>query len=91
MFGVGSTWGHEERVAGASTSTNVPPPPMYGLRKDHKVVLPGEEQNGPDVRPICGAKEAPNSKFSHLLSMLINHYADVLNMRMIANLVKKCV
>ena len=76
MFGVGSTWGHEERVAGASTSSNVPPPPKYGLRKDHKVVPPGEEQNGPDVRPICGAKEAPNSKFSHFLSMLINHYAD---------------
>jgi hypothetical protein len=24
MFKVGSTWGHEDRIAGASTSTNIP-------------------------------------------------------------------
>ena len=76
MFRVGSTWGHEERIAGASTSSNVPPPPKYGVRKDHKTVQAGREQYGPAVRPICGANEAPNSKFSHFLSMLINNYGD---------------
>ena len=33
MFCVGSTWGHQGRVARASTATNVPPAPLYGLRK----------------------------------------------------------
>ena len=31
MFKVGSTHGQEERVRGATTSTNTPAPPMYGL------------------------------------------------------------
>ena len=72
MFCVGSTWGHEDRIAGASTSTNIPPPPKYGLRKDHKPVQPGEEHVGPPVRPVAGATEAPNSRFSHFLSMIVN-------------------
>ena len=76
MFRVGATWGHEDRIAGATTSTNVPPPGKYGLRKDHKTVQPGQEKFGPDVRPVCGADEAPNSRFSHFISKMINHYAD---------------
>ena len=31
---------------------------------------------GPSVRPVCGAREAPNSRFGHFLSILINNYAD---------------
>ena len=65
MFNVGVNWGHEERVTGASTSTNVPPPPKYALRKDHKPVRMGQKQNGPDVRPVAGAIEAPNSRFEY--------------------------
>ena len=60
MFRVGANFGQEDRIAGASTSTNVPPPPKYGLRKNHKTVIPGREQYGPSVRPVCGAREAPN-------------------------------
>ena len=45
-------------------------PSKYGLRKDHK--------DGHPVRPVCGATEAPNSRFGHFLSMIINHYADSL-------------
>ena len=89
MFGVGSTWGHEDRIAGASTSSNVPPPPKYGVRKDHKTVPYGMEHVGPDVRPICGAKEAPNSRLSHFLSKLINNYADCAAHNS-AILVKRC-
>ena len=63
MFEVGAAWGHEDRVTGASISTNVPPPSKYGLRKDHK--------DGHPVRPVCGATEAPNSRFGHLLSMIV--------------------
>jgi hypothetical protein len=50
MFDVGTTWGQEDRVTGVSTSTNVPPPSNYGVRKDHKDPHP--------VRPVCGATEA---------------------------------
>ena len=76
MFRVGSNWNHESRVSGASTSTNVPPPPLYGLRKDHKNVAAGQESKGPPVRPVAGAKVAPNSRFGHFLSILLNNYAD---------------
>ena len=76
MFQVGATWGHEDRVAGASTSTNVPPPAKYCQRKDHKPVAVGQEHIGPQVRPICGANEAPNSRFSHFLSKMVCNYAD---------------
>ena len=75
MFRDGVTWGHEERIAGASTSSNVPPPAKYGLRKDHKAVVPGQEKVGPPLRDIVGATEAPNSRFGHFMSMLINDYA----------------
>ena len=68
MFCVGATWGHEDRVAGASTFTNVPPPVKYWLRKDHKHVEEGLEHVGPPVRPICGVEEAPHSRFGHMLS-----------------------
>ena len=75
MFRVGATWGHEDRIAGASTSTNVPPPVKYGLRKDHKHIPRNQEAIGPPIRPICGASEAPNSRFSHFLSMMVCHFA----------------
>ena len=74
MFKVGSTHGHEDRVAGATTSTNTPAPPMYGLRKDHK---PHDDKEiGPPVRPVCGASDSPNSRLSNFLSRIINDYAD---------------
>jgi hypothetical protein len=38
MFSVGATFGQEDRIAHASTATNVPAPPLYGLRKTHKPV-----------------------------------------------------
>ena len=74
MFKVGSTYGHEDRVAGATTSTNTPAPPMYGLRKDHK---PHDNKEiGPPVRPVCGASDSPNSRLSNFLSRIINDFAD---------------
>ena len=74
MFKVGSSHGHEDRVTGATISTNTPAPPMYGLRKDHKQ---HEDKNaGPPVRPVCGASESPNSRLSNFLSRIINDFAD---------------
>ena len=81
IFQVGTTLGQDNknRVTGATISTNTPPPPLYGLRKDHK--LPTDEIKGPPVRPVCGANEAPNSRLSHFLSQIINDYADFQNIK----------
>ena len=79
MFSVGAAHGQKKRIAHASTATNVPPPPKYPLRKDHKVLLPGQEITGPDVRAVCGASEAPNSRLGHFLSMIVNAFSDDAN------------
>ena len=76
MFSVGITWGQPERISGASTSSNIPPPAKYCLRKDHKNIQQGQERFGHPTRPVVGATEAPNSRFGHFLSMMINNYAD---------------
>ena len=75
MFQVGKTNEHEGRVMAATISTNTPPPPMYGLRKDHKTAQ--NDTEGPPVRPVCGASEAPNSRLSNFLSRIINDYCNV--------------
>ena len=46
------------------------------MRKDHKDLQPGLESVGHPVRPVCGAREAPNSRFSHFLGIVVCHYAD---------------
>ncbi|MCP3849452.1 MAG: hypothetical protein GY694_04320, partial [Gammaproteobacteria bacterium] len=74
MFKVGSSHRHEDRITGATMSTNIPAPPMYGLRKDHKNYT--DEKEGPPVRPVCGATEAPNSRLSSFLSRIVNDYTD---------------
>ena len=79
IFKVGAAVGHEERVTGATMSTNIPPPPLYGLRKDHKSTA--DEKKGPPVRPVCGANQAPNSRLSHFLIKIINDYADSVNIQ----------
>ena len=67
MFCVGASWGHQKRVTNATTSTNVPPPPLYGLRKDHNT-------KPHPVRPVCSANQAPNSWLGHFLCNVINDY-----------------
>ena len=74
MFRVGEEHDHEDRVTGATMSTNVQPPPLYGLRKDHKDTP--DKEKGPPVRPVCGANSSPNSRLSHFISKIINDYAD---------------
>ena len=78
MFRVGVTHNHQIRVAGATKSTNTPAPPLYDLRKDHKEAK--NEIEGPPVRPVCGATQAPNSRLSNFLSRIVNDYADSGNM-----------
>ena len=61
----------------ASTSTDILPPVLYGLRKTHKTVE--NPTIGPKVRPVCAANIAPNSRLSHFLSMIINDFMDAEN------------
>ena len=52
---------------------------MYPLHKDHKVPVPGQEVKGPEARAVCGAREAPNSRLGHFLSMILNDFSDDAN------------
>ena len=63
MFNVGATWGQPERISGASTASNIPPPAKYCLHKDHKPLQVGQERLGHPTRPVVGATDAPNSRF----------------------------
>ena len=77
MWSVGiENEGQVKRIGIASTSTNVPAPTLGGLRKDHKPVPAGQEAAGPPLRPVCDAREAPNSRISNFLSRVINNYSD---------------
>ena len=59
----------EQRIKENMTaSEGCDPPPMYALRKDHKIC---DNQEGPPTRPVCGATTAYNGKLSHLISMIL--------------------
>ena len=57
-------------------STNVPPPIVYGLRKDHKDVREEQKSTEPPVRPVCNAREAHTSGLINFLCRAINNIAD---------------
>ena len=60
-----------QRVAWNYQATNTMVPPLYGLRKDHKAIPPGDESKGPPQRPVCGAVVSCNYRISHFLSSII--------------------
>ena len=78
MFNVGTAYNNsnQDRISQASKSSNVPPPPLRIMRKDHKPVPPGQEDKGPPGRPVCAASSAPNSRFGHFVSMILTNYLD---------------
>ena len=69
----------DDRITNNFQSINNMIPPIYGLRKDHKVF--DDAIKGPPMRPVCGAVVASNYRISHFLSMilrpLIKESADV--------------
>ena len=48
---------------------NSPYAPLYTLRKDHKQY--DNENDGPPVRPVCGADSTYNYKLSHLMTKVL--------------------
>ena len=71
MLGINSMESAGERVCKAVVAHGVKIPPFYGMRKDHKVVPTGEEDKGPRVRPVCGAKDCVTRRLSYLLCLLL--------------------
>ena len=72
ILAIGSTVYQSERVRNGMTSHYSPTPPIYGLRKDHKVLQEDRIVEGPPVRPVCGVNAAANSKLSYLLSTILS-------------------
>eukprot|EP00794_Sanderia_malayensis_P013422 gene13422-14801_t len=58
------------RIKNNMISSNSDAPPLYGLRKDHKVPL--DPERGPPSRPVCGANASANYRLSHLLSLVLS-------------------
>ena len=59
----------DDRMTNNFQSTNNMIPPIYGLRKDHKMFE--DASKGPPTRPVCGAVIASNYRISHFLSMIL--------------------
>ena len=71
MLGINSTESAGDRVCKAVVAHGVKVPPFYGMRKDHKEVPAGEEDRGPRVRPVCGAKDCVTRRLSYLMCLLL--------------------
>ena len=65
-----SEHGHQRVKENMLSAEQTDPPPLYGLRKDHKE-CEDPVIEGPPTRPVCGATAAHNSKLSHLLSLIL--------------------
>ena len=70
LLNMGGGIGHGSRINGNVTRHYSRAAPLYGLRKDHKVLEPGQE---PPLRPVCGAITGPNASFSSLLAEFISY------------------
>ena len=67
---------HGERVGAARRTRCCMAPPLYGLPKDHKPLVPGEEHLGPPLRPVCGCTESINKSLSQLLTEILTTLGD---------------
>ena len=65
-----------ERLRKAVVAHHVKIPPFYGTRKDHKEVERGLEEQGPKVRPVCGAEDCVTKRTSYLLCLIGENLLD---------------
>ena len=61
---------NDVRIKNNMIYSNSEAPPLYGLRKDHKVHP--DSVIGPPTRPVCGANASANYRLSHLLSIILS-------------------
>ena len=70
ILAAGVFTGHVDRIKDNMIASNCSAPPLYGLRKDHKVH--DDEVVGPPSRPVCGANSSFNYRLSHILSLILS-------------------
>ena len=71
IFVLGQVIGHKDRITDNMWAHNCAAPPLYNLRKDHKVQE--DEVVGPPSRPVCGANSSSvNYRLSDLLSIILS-------------------
>ena len=58
-----------ERTTHNFLTSNNDIPPLYGLRKDHKLIT--DDFKGPPSRPVCGAVISCNYRISYFLSQIL--------------------
>ena len=73
ILGLCKTSNDTKRLTSTLLNTNIRPPSLYLVMKDHKNVPEGQSIPG---RPICGATCSHNSQLSHILSIIVNSMAD---------------
>ena len=61
---------NESRIKDNMLSSNGAVPPLYGLRKDHK--MHQDPIAGPPTRPVCGANTSVNYRMSYLMSLVLS-------------------
>ena len=61
-----------DRVRNNFISVNNKVPPIYGLRKDHKIH--DDPIEGPPTRPVCGANVSSSRRISNFLSMILKPF-----------------
>ena len=79
LLRLGAKWDsgrHSERVRSALRTRFCLAPPMSGYYKDHKPLVPGKENLGPKLRPVCGAVESCNGPLSNILAEILNILGD---------------
>ena len=61
-----------DRLRNTMVAEGVKLAPFYGLRKDHKSVEVGHEQEGPKIRPVCGAIDCLTKRTSYILCLFLS-------------------
>ena len=69
VLNIGINNDHLSRCKASLTSRYKPIPVMSGLRKDHKAHPDPTE--GPPVRPVCRANDAPNAPLGNIIGQVI--------------------
>ena len=70
IFGIGASWGHEDRLSNSMTDRGEVVAPLYLLVKDHKGWSP-EDGTPPPSRPVCSGNRGFSRHISELLSLIL--------------------
>ena len=70
IFGLGSSWSHEDRHGHSMTDRGEVVAPLYLLIKDHKG-WSFENGTAPPSRPVCSGNQGFNRHLSEILSMIL--------------------